>query len=96
MENLITTDNITEQPASLVHIITGVTLFISHLFITIYNILTYQVVLFLVKKNVFKVIYKYRYILMTFDNGCYQSPAPIFLDPLLKSTEFVFPLLGSI
>lgn len=78
MENLITTDNITEQPASLVNIITGVTLFISHLFITIYNILTYQVVLFLVKKNVFKVIYKYRYILMTllfksFDNGCYQS-----------------------
>lgn len=79
MENLITTDNITEQPASLVHIIIGVTFFISHLFITIYNILTYQVVLFLVKKNVFKVIYKYRYILMTiiesksFDNGCYQS-----------------------
>lgn len=62
MENLITTDNIT-----LVNIITGVTLFISHLFITIYNILTYQVVLFLVKKkkDVFKVIYKYRYILMT-------------------------------
>lgn len=51
MENLITTDNITEQPASLVNIITGVTLFISHLFITIYNILTYQVVLFLVKKK---------------------------------------------
>lgn len=66
MENLITTDNITEQPASLVNIITGVTLFISHLFITLYNILTYQVVLFLVKKkDVFKVIYKYRYILMT-------------------------------
>lgn len=65
MENLITTDNITEQPASLVNIITGVTLFISHLFITLYNILTYQVVLFLVKKNVFKVIYRYRYILMT-------------------------------
>lgn len=79
MENLITPDNRTEQPASLVHIITGVTFFISHLFITIYNILTYQVVLFLVKKNVFKVIYKYRYILMTIiesksvDNGCYQS-----------------------
>lgn len=79
MENLITTDNITEQPASLVHIIIGVTFFISRLFITIYNILTYQVVLFLVKKkkDVFKVIYKYRYILMTIiksksvDNGCY-------------------------
>lgn len=48
---LIKTDNITEQPASLVHIITGVTLFISHVFITLYNILTYQVVLFLVKKK---------------------------------------------
>lgn len=67
------------NPRLFVHIIIGVTFFISHLFITIYNILTYQVVLFLVKKNVFKVIYRYRYILMTiiesksFDNGCYQS-----------------------
>lgn len=63
----MTTDNKTEQPASFcTHIIIGVTFFISHLFITIYNILTYQVVLFLVKKkDVFKVIYKYRYILMT-------------------------------
>lgn len=47
----MTTDNKTEQPASLVHIIIGVTFFISHLFITIYNISTYQVVLFLVKKK---------------------------------------------
>lgn len=38
MENLITTDNITEQPVSLVHIITGVTLFISHYIIQHINI----------------------------------------------------------
>lgn len=34
----MTTDNKTEQPASFVHIITGVTFFISHLFIKIQNI----------------------------------------------------------
>lgn len=39
------------NPRLFVHIIIGVTFFISHLFITIYNILTYQVVLFLVKKK---------------------------------------------
>lgn len=65
MENLITTDNITEQPASLVNIITG-SYFIYkpsiHYIIQHINIPGSSL---FGKKNVFKVIYRYRYILMT-------------------------------
>lgn len=77
----MTTDNKTEQPASFcTHNYWSYFLYKPSIHYNIQHINIPGSSLFgKKKKDVFKVIYKYRYILMTiiesksFDNGCYQS-----------------------